>query len=303
MGRAATRDAKWSTYTFNRLTRLFSVVLPALILTLILDAAGRAIDPSAYRAGTYTALPVSEFLLRGLIFSQQWRGIGPPVQLGSNAPLWSLSFEAAYYILLGVVLFTCGWMRILTVSVLVWLFGLSILFLMPTWLAGLAVWHLIRSGRIPRRNSVALALAILPIAALVVAKLARVDEELLRITPDWIGPIRHTQVFDFSREVLWNSLIAIALALHLLGMSRVAPSAGPIVTRAIRWWAGASFSIYVVHYPVMHMMDASLPEGIPAKAAIFVLLPVALALLFAQVFERPLPAIRRLVGRARYSRD
>ena len=157
---------------------------------------------------------------------------------------------------------------------------------------------MIRNGRVPRRGAIALALAVLPIAALVVAKLARVDEELLRITPDWIGPVRHRHVFDFGQEVLWNSLIALALALHLIGMSRVALSFRPIMARSIRWWAGASFSIYVVHYPVMHLMDATLPEDMSAKAAMFVVLPVAVAIVFAQVFERPLPATRRLIRRA-----
>lgn len=298
VGRAASRDASWGTYAFNRLTRLVSVVLPALILTLILDAVGRATDPSAYLSQHYTALPVTEFILRGLSFSQEWRGVGPPVQLGSNAPLWSLSFESAYYVFLGVVLFASGWMRIVALVGLAWLFGISILLLLPTWLAGVVVWHMIRTGRVPRRHWVAVALAILPIAALVVAKLARVDEALLQATPDWLGPVRHTRVFDFGREALWNSLIAAALALHLIGASRAAPSFRKITGRIIRWWAGASFSIYVVHYPIMHLMDAGLSENLPAKSAIFVLLPVALALVFAQIFERPLPWIRKAILRA-----
>ena len=298
VGRAATRDDSWGSYTFNRVTRLFSVVLPALVLTLALDATGRAIDPSAYPPQYYTDLPLAEFVVRGLSFSQQWRGVGPPVQLGSNAPLWSLSFEAAYYVLLGVAMFASRWIMIAAIVGFAWLFGISILLLLPTWLAGVAVWHMIRNGRVPRRRSTAAALAILPIACLVAAKLAKLDETLLRNTPDWLGPVRHTQVFDFGGEVLWNSLIAVALAFHLIGMSRVAPRFRPMVVRVIRWWAGASFSIYVVHYPIMHLMDASLPETLPAKSLVFVLLPVAFALVFAQVFERPLPRIRRLFLRA-----
>ncbi|WP_308915725.1 acyltransferase [Jannaschia sp. LMIT008] len=298
IGRAAARDRTWGTYAFNRLTRLLGVVAPALLLTLLLDAVGRAIDPGAYPPRHYTALPIVEFLVRGLTFLQQWRGAGAPVQLGSNAPLWSLSFEAAYYVLLGTALFLSGWVRVAALAALGWLFGLSILLLLPTWLAGLGVWHAIRSGRVPRRRAVALPLAILPIAALVAAKLSHVDEALLRATPDWLGPIRHVHVFDFGQEVLWNGLIALALALHLLGMARVAPSLGGAAIRAIRWWAGASFSIYVMHYPVMHLMDAGLPEDVPGKAALFVVLPIALCLPFAAAFERTLPQLRRMVARA-----
>ena len=299
VGRAATRDGAWCTYAFHRVTRLISVVLPALLLTLVLDAIGRTIDTSAYRPRYYEEAPILEFLLRGLSFSQQWRGVGPPIQLGSNAPLWSLSFEAAYYILLGVAVFAKGWVRIFTLALLAWIFGLSILLLLPTWLAGLAVWQAIRAGRVPERRLTAVAFGVLPIVALVVAKLARFDEMLLQATPDWLGPVRHTTAFNFGQEVLWNSLIAAALALHLIGMSQIPLPFGRAIIRAIRWWAGASFSIYVVHYPVMHLMDAGLPETLPAKSAVFVCLPVAVALVFAQVFERPLPRFRRMLSSAR----
>ncbi|WP_308917173.1 acyltransferase family protein [Jannaschia sp. LMIT008] len=297
VGRAATRDGSGRAYAFNRLTRLLSVVGPALALTLLLDAVGRAVDPGAYRPAHYGDLGLAEFLSRGLTFSQEWRGVGAPVQLGSNAPLWSLSFEAAYYVLLGVALFVRGWwLRAALLAALGWLFGLSVLLLLPTWLAGLGVWHLIRTGRVPRRTPVALALAALPVLALVATKLAQVDEALLRATPGWLGPVRHDHVFDFAQEVLWNALIAAALALHLLGMARVAPVLGEAATRAVRWWAGASFSIYVVHYPVMHLMDAVLPEDLPIKAVLFVVLPILAGLAFAEAFERTLPRVRRMVG-------
>ncbi|MGB3556781.1 MAG: acyltransferase [Jannaschia sp.] len=295
VGRAAMRDGTWQRYAFNRVTRLLSIVLPALLLTLALDAAGRAIDPGAYPSRYYSEPPVAEVLLRGVTFSQEWRGVGPPLQLGSNAPLWSLSFEAAYYILLGVALFMPGrGTKAVAFLTLGWLFGLSILVLLPTWLAGLAVWHLVSTARVPDRRSIAPALAVVPIILLVVAKLAHVDEALLRATPAWLGPVRHQTVFDFGQEVLWNSLIAIGLALHLLGMSRVAPSLSRTTVRHIRWWAGASFSIYVTHYPVMHILDAGLPEDVLGKTLLFLAVPLAAGLLFAQVFERTLPGLRRL---------
>ncbi|WP_179380789.1 acyltransferase family protein [Jannaschia marina] len=297
VARAAARDGTAGIYAFNRLTRLLSVVGPALLLTLLLDAIGRAIDPGAYAPRYYVERPVAEILLRGLSFSQEWRGVGPPIQLGSNAPLWSLSFEAAYYLLLGVVLFLNGvWIRAAAVVFLAWLFGLSILLLLPTWLAGVAVWHLVRTGRGPASPAFAVALAVLPLAALIVAKLAQVDEALLQATPPWLGPLRHGEAFDFGQEALWNGVLAAGLALHLLGMTRVAPALRPAAMRAVRWWAGASFSIYVVHYPVMHLMDAALPEDLTVKTLLFVVLPILAGLLFAEVFERHLPRLRRAVG-------
>ena len=60
--------------------------------------------------------------------------------------------------------------------------------------------------------------------------------------------------------------------------------------------AGASFSIYVMHYLVMHLMDAVLPEDLPGKGGLFVVLPVACCLFFAVAFERTLPRLRRMAA-------
>jgi peptidoglycan/LPS O-acetylase OafA/YrhL len=92
-------------------------------------------------------------------------------------------------------------------------------------------------------------------------------------------------------------MIAACLALHLVGMRAAAPALPARAGQAVRWLAGASFSIYVVHYPVLHLLDALLPEDVPAKTALFILIPLAAGLLFAELFERPLPRLRRRFAR------
>ena len=171
--------------------------------------------------------------------------------------------------------------------------GLPILLLMPAWLAGVAVWrwHCRAAPSVPR--TAGLALAILPIVALIALKLADIDGTLLAATGRVLGPGDPWSVLGYAREAAWNLVIAACLALHLVGMRAAAPTLPRAAARAVRWIAGASFSIYVVHYPVLHLLDAVLPEDVPAKAAVVVLVPLAACLLFAQVFERPLSRLRR----------
>jgi peptidoglycan/LPS O-acetylase OafA/YrhL len=45
---AETRERTFATYLINRLARLWSVVLPALLLTAVVDAIGRTIYPTIY---------------------------------------------------------------------------------------------------------------------------------------------------------------------------------------------------------------------------------------------------------------
>lgn len=104
---AAERDKTLGTYAFNRLTRLLSVLLPALVLTFALDHIGHPMDASAYPDRFYQPLPLWEMLARGLTMSNEW-GLFDRVRLGTNGPLWSLSYEAAYYVLFGVAVFCTG---------------------------------------------------------------------------------------------------------------------------------------------------------------------------------------------------
>lgn len=95
----------WGSYLESRLTRLWIVLIPALILTVGWDALGMWLatgQPSIY-AGTGYAhvvnIPVAEssswwIFLGNMFFVQR---IFVPT-FGSNGPLWSISYEFVYYL-------------------------------------------------------------------------------------------------------------------------------------------------------------------------------------------------------------
>jgi peptidoglycan/LPS O-acetylase OafA/YrhL len=97
-------------------------------------------------------------------------------------------------------------------------------------------------------------------------------------------------VLRFSDEFLWNALIGAFTACHVTGVAALA-SADCREFAWIRWAAGASFSIYVTHYPALHLLDALLPDTARYDIVLFSgALIVGLA--FAAVFERPIARIR-----------
>ena len=92
-------------YALDRASRLYSVVLPALMLTVGLEAAALWLAPAAYhRVSTpYLWHDVPGQLLGSLTFTSGWWGVGlPPL---SNGAFWSLTFEAVYYALYGFLQF------------------------------------------------------------------------------------------------------------------------------------------------------------------------------------------------------
>lgn len=140
----------WGRYMARRLTRLWIVILPALLLTLFFDKLGMFLtDGRAYGGAfveTYNAGPPASGLdhswtsfLGNLLFLQKVH----VAIFGSNGPMWSLTNEFWYYVVAPLIVFIfvgkAKWLnRFLALIVL----GLLCL-LLPSWLLiGGLVWAL-----------------------------------------------------------------------------------------------------------------------------------------------------------------
>jgi peptidoglycan/LPS O-acetylase OafA/YrhL len=293
IAKAAERDAILSRYAFNRATRIYSVMVPALLLAWAFDRIGFGIDPAAYPPPFYQSLPLATFLLRGLTFSNEW-GIADPVRLGSNGPLWSLSYEVAYYALFGVVVFLTGVRRLACALLLALVVGPNVFLLIPAWLMGVWLWRRIRSEGQPRLSPrAALLLAVLPAALYGLALWLSVPLLLLQVTETLLPASIPVSALRFSNEFIWNGMIGALFTLHLLAMSRLLTDwrRGAF---AIRWCAQASFSVYVTHYPALHLMDAIFAPDMWGRAVWLLIGALIVGLAFAQVFERPLERWRQL---------
>ncbi|HMQ57250.1 MAG TPA: acyltransferase [Rhizobiaceae bacterium] len=301
---AETRDRTAARFLFNRATRLWTVAAPALLATMALDRTGALIAPQAYVQPWFNDLPAAQMLLSGLGFSNEWLGQG--VRLGSNGPWWSLSYEAAYYLIFAAVFFLDGWRRWAIALALCILAGPRVLLLLPVWAMGVLAWRAIASGHV---DGIGLATARLLAAAplLLYPALLATDAptQLSALTSALTGwsPAEIVVHLRFSDEALWNTVLGLLATSHVLGMARLTQrtAANPhpetnAGQRAIRYVAGASFSVYLLHYPLMqflHVALAGLPE--PLRAASILVLTLAGCFAFAALFERPLAQWRELV--------
>lgn len=295
---AQAKDRTLSAFSYSRLTRLYSVVVPALILTVVLDLAGRSLHPAGYVTPWYNDLPAWELLLRGWSFSNEWFWWGR-ARLGSNGPYWSLSYEAAYYILFAVAFYLKGaWKWPVSLFALL-VFGPAVIALFPVWLMGVAVYRYGMDRDLSAR--MAGALFILPPVLYALFLAAGLPPLLLGWTQEVLSPRKVTLIFGFSNEFIWNTLLGLLVAAHLTGAASLYRRAQRPVSetfeRAVRWLAGASFTIYVVHYPALQFFDAALPETMaaPLRHFLLLLLVMALCFAFAEVSERRLGWLRRRV--------
>jgi peptidoglycan/LPS O-acetylase OafA/YrhL len=156
----------WKSYLFTRCTRLYVVLIPALLLGAAFDSAGMRVagaGPLYSNLGGMEGPFSSYFTLSpqcfftNLLFLQNVRpiGMGPFDSrhtilsvFGSNGPLWSLSNEFWYYLAFPVLLLaiskSTSWpRRILYVLLFViwfWFVGYSLAFLGILWLLGAALY-------------------------------------------------------------------------------------------------------------------------------------------------------------------
>ena len=130
----ATRPGEtWITYLTARASRIYSVAIPAVVLSFGLQAIAAFLEPghSQPEPSADVFLPLSALLF----ILQSWH----PQALPWNGPYWSLCYEVWYYIIFGILLFVRNSGRRNAVAACAALIaGPAILLLFPIWLMG--VW-------------------------------------------------------------------------------------------------------------------------------------------------------------------
>ena len=130
-----TREASAREYLIDRTSRIYSVVVPALAMTVLCELAAWRMCPPYY------ALLRQPFHWRevpfqigvNLVFqAQNWGYATSPL---SNGPFWSLSFECMYYAVYGLFFYRLP-SRVLLCFLLFLIGGPSIALMFPVWLLG-----------------------------------------------------------------------------------------------------------------------------------------------------------------------
>ena len=121
-------------YAIARLSRLYSMLIPALIVSAFVQYIVAKLSPAISAEFTRgTSWP--RYLLSSVFFNETgFLSAAPPI----NRPLWSLSYEFWYYVIFGLLFFQKNdrWKSsLLTISACI-IAGPKILLLMPVWLFG-----------------------------------------------------------------------------------------------------------------------------------------------------------------------
>lgn len=282
-------------YISARVSRLYSVVAVALPLTWMLDAWGASINAPFYAIKTVLWKPPSvEAYLASVFFVNEFQvfqfgGIAP----GSNGPYWSLSFEAVYYAVAGLVLFLRPAIGLPLAAALLLLGGRTIVALFPVWLLGFAVYRMRPRFKIPVPLS---ALLFLLTAVVLVLSPKIVDafpEDNFGFRFPWgRGPFNRNLLADYFVGIFFSLHLFLAQALFSRKKTSI-PFAG-----VIRWVGSLTFPLYLIHYPVLCFVCAVSPwhPGSARHAAVAAMSVLAAVVLLTPLCNRLRDAIRLRLG-------
>lgn len=240
-----TKENTWTSYSASRLSRVYSVAIPAVVLTLILDAFGRALYPALY-----SGYPGDQLALRSLaslFFANEIWFIS--ITSLSNVPYWSICYEIWYYAAFGLLTFLprrAGWVA---VALLALVLGPKVLLLAPIWGLGVLLyrWHW------PKRWSIGwswilLAGTFLAIAAFHYFGISGTITDGLR---DFMGPDRHKE-FTFSKFFPADYILGVLVFVNFAAMRNVAPLVERLflaVEKPVKILASYTFTLYLLHQP------------------------------------------------------
>ena len=274
-------------YAVDRLTRLWTVLLPALLLTLLLAWLVRG-NLAALLADPNFSLATLAGNLAGLQTLQL-------PTYGGNFPLWSLANETWYYAMFPLLVLawrTASVWRLLAVLVLltaiVYVVDGVLLSYFVIWLLGVAAARL----RFELRRAYRLLLMAAMAAVAIACRLGGNNDDIGYDT--------------WPQDTAFGALFAVWLTTMRQPLSAtVARHAW--LARCGNWLAGFSFTLYVIHIPLMetalpfwraHHGQQLLSPSQPAHLGLYLLMVVAMvvcAWLFYLPFERNTTRIRRVI--------
>jgi peptidoglycan/LPS O-acetylase OafA/YrhL len=289
---AAEREFSVLDFGISRIARVYSVVIPAIALTVIVDVLMLCIRPYWHAEEFISTIPAyqyrnfPEYLAMGLLFGNQVWGLRET--LFSNGAYWSMCLEVYYYCMFAAAFYFVGAMRIVLLILILLCAGPGMLLRFHLWLFGYLVYRMHKAVRI--RTSVA-RLLFVATATLMVVDLAsdlnlRIDDWLDLITNGWV-------THGVMRRFAGDTLTGLTIALNIFAAKYVGFNFGRIGS-SFTYLASFSFSLYLMHGPLLRFWAAYWHPD----PAVLVLLVLGSVWLIGQVTERQKESIRSLLRRA-----
>lgn len=251
-------------YTINRIVRIYSVVLPALVVTAFCFWMVMRFNPTLISwALSENSGSLYEYFSVLVMLHQSWQQVSLP----TNAPLWSIAFEVFYYLLFGIIVFVNGnHKKIVLTIVVAAIMGPNILLYFPLWALGVATFIINKRLALSFIQGALLAgvsflgIGFLSLENVVVesAFYSKYLTELFALTS------LNAQSSNFIRDYA----VALFICIHFIGtffMLKEKHIFKERLSSLIKKMSEMTFALYVLHLPLLYLMSAFV---IPAEQSV-----------------------------------
>ncbi|MBW9050787.1 acyltransferase family protein [Rhizobium mesosinicum] len=275
-------EKEWRAYLVARVARIMPVALLAIAVIFVADSIGMHANAFYYdfiNTGFFTPVSAEAALAYVTFTNQLWFA---HAVFGSGEPYWSLGFEVQYYLFFGLFAFSPRRAKVPLLFLWAAAAGPKILMYMPLWLMGWLTMKCVIE-RPPFRRTISIAMIIASLLLFFSLKLFA-DRAATNMYETW-------SLTQEAINFVYFNLIGVAVVLHLIGTASLLSQAPALFTKtgpAIKWLAGGSFTLYLVHQPLI-LMFASFLHPVEEHIAMAVALLIVcfiLCFLLAEVAER-----------------
>ncbi len=253
------RESVLTEYVSARISRLLSIAWPALLITLMCDQIGQAINPDYYQGAWW--FNDSHFIPRLgvnlLLLNQLWFF---DVGAFSNGPFWSLGYEAFFYAIFVAIGFNVKHRKLL-LMLLCLIAGPKILILFPIWLSGYYLYNYVTKTHLSLVTSIIL--FVLSVLLYITYKTYCGEGLMSSYFTDLVFKKQNTFISSLGHSGFFLDyyFLSLLIILNFLAtyniFKRISDDRMPnMLYRLNRVLALGTFAIYAVHYPIIHCIAA-----------------------------------------------
>ena len=251
---ASCKDDRLSTFIIRRFARLYSVVVPALLITIVADYIGLFAFPPLYQGWWFQdSYPIIRVLSTLSFTNELWFVSIRPF---SNGPFWSIGYEFWFYVAFALAFYFRGLKRLVLLALFTLIVGPKILLLLPVWLMGTLAYRV--NTFVKLSSATGWFLITSSLVFYLLYRLSGGHELLNTITLQSFGEQGFHQLF-WSRSFLSSYILGLLVVANFIGFKAISHQVESLLyyfQKPIKYCASFTFTLYLLHYPLLQLFTA-----------------------------------------------
>ena len=254
---ASRENISIKSFFISRLGRLYSVLIPALFLSLFtaLIIINFHFFPSELIPNNSNN--IARIFLNITFLTQSWSlNATPPL----NNPFWSISYEFMYYLIMASFLLIKGKKRYPIILIVMLIAGPKVMILFPCWLIGSVVFFLVQKNKLLKTIPSIIFFVITTLLLILILS----DLITIPFTKQSGDHLFHGILLFFSWNFLADYMFSLLVALNifsLFGFSKVVLPwfDGKMFEFFLKKVSNCSYTLYLFHIPIMFLFILFIP--------------------------------------------